>query len=52
MFKIIVCVFMIKEKIDIGSIIHFFTIIGIEDNYYLNSSYGSDYVCVPQYISD
>jgi len=32
-----------------GSIIHYFTIIRKEDTYYLNSSYGSDDVCVPQY---
>lgn len=33
-----------------GSIIHYFTIIRKDkDTYYLNSSYGSDNVCVPQY---
>ena len=33
-----------------GSIIHYFTIIREDkDTYYLNSSYGSDDVCVPQY---
>ena len=31
-----------------GSISHFFTIIRKNNNYYINSSYGSDYVCVPQ----
>lgn len=35
----------------IGSIIHFFTIIRKNNSYYLNSSYGSDYVCVPQYTT-
>lgn len=35
-----------------GSILHFFTIIRIGDNYFLNSSYGSDYVCVPQYTTE
>ena len=35
-----------------GSILHFFTIIRVGDNYYLNSSYGSDFVCVPQYTTE
>ena len=30
-------------------IIHFFTIIRLGETYYLNSSYGSEFVCVPQY---
>lgn len=35
-----------------GSIIHYFTIIREDKNtYYLNSSYGSDDVCVPQYTT-
>jgi hypothetical protein len=38
-----------NSAIEIGSILHFFTIIRVKDKYYLNSSYGSDYVCVPQY---
>ena len=32
-----------------GHIIHFFTIIRFKDIFYLNSSYGSDVICVPQY---
>ena len=43
------CIF--NQNIDLGSIIHFFTIIRINDDYYLNSSYGSDHVCVPQYTT-
>ena len=35
-----------------GSILHYFTIIRIADTYYLNSSYGSDHVCVPQYTTE
>ena len=35
-----------------GSILHYFTIIRIGDTYYLNSSYGSDHVCVPQYTTE
>ena len=40
------CLF--NPKIYDGSISHFFTIIRNKNNYYINSSYGSDYVCVPQ----
>lgn len=38
--------------IHIGSILHFFTIIKHNGIYYLNSSYGSDFVCVPQYTQE
>ena len=40
-----------NENIDLGSILHFFTIIRKNDIYFINSSYGSDYVCVPQYTT-
>jgi hypothetical protein len=43
------CMCIYNTDLDIGSILHFFTIIRYKDKYYLNSSYGSDYVCVPQY---
>lgn len=43
------CMCLYNPIVDIGSIVHFFTIIRIKNTYYLNSSYGSDYVCVPQY---
>ena len=34
------------------SILHYFSIYKVsDDEYYLNSSYGSDYVCVPQYTT-
>lgn len=33
---------------EIGMIAHFFTVFKDETHYYLNSSYGSDYVCIPQ----
>jgi len=32
-----------------NNIIHFFTIFVIDDKYYINSSYSSEFVCVPQY---
>jgi hypothetical protein len=35
-----------------GSINHFFTLIVKDDKYYINSSYGSDYVCIPQYTTE
>jgi hypothetical protein len=37
-----------NPDVEIGSILHFFTIIRYNEDYFLNSSYGSDYVCVPQ----
>jgi hypothetical protein len=37
-----------NPEVEIGSILHFFTIIRYNKYYFLNSSYGSDYVCVPQ----
>tara|TARA_B100000787_G_C16196693_1_gene301415 strand:+ start:218 stop:928 length:711 start_codon:yes stop_codon:yes gene_type:complete len=40
-----------NTRLDTGSILHFFTIIREGDDYYLNSSYGSDHVCVPQYTT-
>lgn len=43
------CMCIYNPEIDIGSIIHFFTIIRKKNIYYINSSYGSDNVCVPQY---
>ena len=33
------------------SIIHYFTIFKLNEKYYLNSSYGSNNVCVPQYTT-
>ena len=43
------CMCLYNPGIDISSIIHFFTIIRKKNTYYINSSYGSDNVCVPQY---
>jgi hypothetical protein len=40
------------ENQGVGSIIHYFTIIRDGNTYYLNSSYGSDDVCVPQYTTE
>ena len=41
-----------ETNLGTGSIIHYFTIIREDKNtYYLNSSYGSDDVCVPQYTT-
>jgi hypothetical protein len=37
-----------NPDVEIGSILHFFTIIRYKRKFFLNSSYGSDYVCVPQ----
>ena len=35
-----------------GTICHFFTLITKDNRYYINSSYGSDYVCIPQYTTE
>ena len=40
-----------QNNLGYGSIIHYFTIIRKKDTYYVNSSYGSDDVCVPQYTT-
>ena len=37
-----------QPELAIGMIAHFFTVFRDETHYYLNSSYGSDYVCIPQ----
>ena len=43
------CLYIPQEKI--GHIFHYFNLIRDEiGEYYINNSYGSDYVCVPQYI--
>lgn len=46
------CLYVNKPVSDlqsaIGMIAHFFTVFRDETHYYLNSSYGSDYVCIPQ----
>ena len=45
------CLCIYNPSISIGSILHFFTLIRKKNSYYLNSSYGSDYACVPQYTT-
>ena len=35
-----------------GNIFHFFTLISKDNKYYINSSYGSEYVCIPQYTTE
>ena len=45
------CIYNQNQNLVNSSIIHFFTIIRINSNYFLNSSYGSEYVCVPQYTT-
>jgi hypothetical protein len=43
------CIYI--DRVD-NSILHYFTVIRTpEEEYYLNSSYGSDYVCVNQYTT-
>ena len=42
---------ILGQTSSIGMIIHFFTLIRHGDQWYLNSSYGSDYVKVPQYTT-
>jgi len=37
-----------QPELAFGMIAHFFTVFRDETDYYLNSSYGSDYVCIPQ----
>jgi hypothetical protein len=39
----------IQQKRTIG---HYFTLIVKNDKYYINSSYGSEYVCIPQYTTE
>jgi hypothetical protein len=41
---------VMRTKRKINQIFHFFTIIHEED-YWINSSYGSNYVCIPQYTT-
>ena len=40
----------IQSTRKIGQILHYFTIIK-ENGYWINSSYGSNYVCIPQYTT-
>jgi hypothetical protein len=45
------CVYLNSDDVSIGTIFHYFTIIYANGQYFLNSSYGSDYVSIPQYTT-
>ena len=45
------CVYLNSPDMNIGTIFHYFTVIYANGSYFLNSSYGSDYVSIPQYTT-